>query len=169
MNMAASDELDDVDPIDEELVAYLDDEIEPGERLRVERRLADDAAYRDRLRRLQQAWDALDALPHSSLGDAFTSSTMTMVVAEQEQATTQAVRQLKTRHSRRWLVLAVSTLVATALGFVLVYRPLTDSDRELVNDLPVIERIDQLHNTPSVEFLERLQKEGLFLADSDEN
>ena len=167
--MAASDELDDVDPVDEELVAYLDDEIEPTDRARVERRLADDAAYRDRLRQLQQAWDALDALPHSSLGEAFTSSTMTMVVAEQEQAATQAVQQLQTQRSKRWLVLAISTAVAAALGFVLVYRTLTDSDRELVNDLPVIERVDQLHNTPSVDFLERLQKEGLFLANSDEN
>jgi anti-sigma factor RsiW len=167
--MATSDELDDVDPIDEELVAYLDDEIEPVDRARVERRLADDAAYRDRLRQLQRAWDALDALPQSSLGEAFTSSTMTMVVTEQEVATTQAVRKLQARRSRRWMVLAASALIAAAVGFVLVYRSLTESDRELVNDLPVIERVDQLHNTPSVDFLERLHEEGLFLANSDEN
>jgi anti-sigma factor RsiW len=167
--MATSDELDGVDPIDEELVAYLDDEIEPTDRQRIERRLADDAAYRERLRQLQQAWDALDALPHSSLGEAFTSSTMTMVVAEQEQATTQAVQKIQAKRGRRGIVLIVSTLLAAAVGFALVYRQLTDSDRELVNDLPVIERVDQLHNTPSVEFLEQLQKEGLFLAESNEN
>jgi hypothetical protein len=63
----------------------------------------------------------------------------------------------------------LATLAAVAIGFLLVYRRLTSEDQSLVNDLPVIERVDQLHNTPSTEFLDKLQKEGLFLADTDEN
>src|SRR5436190_13553747 len=92
----------DFDPIDEELVAYLDGEIDATGRLRVERRLAEDAAFRERLRRMQQTWEALDLLPRSSVGEEFTSSTMTLVVAEQEVAATQAVQQLKFRQGRHW-------------------------------------------------------------------
>ena len=159
----------DFDPIDEELIAYLDNEIDASGRMRVERRLADDAAFRERLRRMQQTWEALDLLPRANAGDAFTSSTMTLVVAEQEVAATQAVKQLKSKQGRRWWWGAAATAAAAALGFALVYRTLTSEDQALVKDLPVIEKVDQLHNTPSVEFLTQLQQEGLFLADTDDN
>jgi len=159
----------DLDPIDEELIAYLDGEIEASGRVRVERCLAEDAAFRERLRRMQQTWEALDLLPRTSAGDAFTSSTMTLVVAEQEVAATQAVQQLKARQGRRWWWGAVATAAAAVAGFGLVYRTLTTEDEALVKDLSVIEKVDQLHNTPSVEFLTQLQQEGLFLADSDDN
>lgn len=162
-------ETDDLDPIDEELVAYLDGETDAAARVRIERRLADDAEYRDRLRRMQQTWEALDLLPRARAGDSFTSSTMTMVVAEQELAATQAVQQLQTQQGRRWIWAAAATAAAAIAGFALVYRSLTAEDQALVKDLPVIERVDQLHNTPSVEFLTQLQSEGLFLSDNDAN
>lgn len=159
----------DLDPIDEELIAYLDGEIDTSGRVRVERRLAEDALFRERLRRMQQTWEALDLLPRTNAGDAFTSSTMTLVVAEQEVAATQAVKQLRTRQGKRWWWGAVATAAAVVAGFALVYRTLTAEDQALVKDLPVIERVDQLHNTPSVEFLTQLQREGLFLADTNDN
>jgi anti-sigma factor RsiW len=169
MSSDESEESADLDPIDEELIAYLDGEIDATGRLRVERRLAEDAAFRERLRRMQQAWEALDLLPRASAGEEFTSSTMTLVVAEQEVAATQAVQQLKSRQGRHWRWGVAATVAAVALGFGLVYRTLTTEDQALVKDLPVIERVDQLHNTPSVEFLTQLQQEGLFLADTDDN
>jgi anti-sigma factor RsiW len=160
---------EELDPVDEELVAYLDGEIDPTGRVRVERRLAEDAAFRDRLRRMQQTWEALDLLPRTNAGDAFTSSTMTLVVAEQEIAATQALEQLKVQRGQRWWWAAAGTAAAAVLGFALVYRTLTADDQALIEDLPVIERVDQLHNTPSVEFLARLQEEGLFRADTNED
>lgn len=163
-----ADEHDELDPIDEELVAYLDDEIDATGRVRVEQRLAEDGEFRERLRRMQQTWEALDLLPRTTVGDAFTSSTMNLVVAEQEVAATQAIQQLNTERGRRWWWAAGGTTAAAAIGFAMVYRSLTADDRALVEDLPVIEQVDQLHNTPSVEFLARLQEEGLFLADNDE-
>ena len=164
-----SAELDDIDPIDEELVAYLDGEIDATGRARVEQRLAEDADYRDRLRRMQRTWDALDLLPRNNVGEAFTSSTMTLVVAEQQVEATQAVKQFKNQRGQRWLLVAAATLAAATISFALVYRRLTSADRELVNDLPIIEQVDQLHNTPSVEFISHLQQQGMFLADTNED
>lgn len=164
-----ADESDELDPIDEELVAYLDGEIDPTGRVRVERRLAEDEAFRQRLHRMQQTWEALDLLPRTNVGDAFTSSTMTLVVAEQEVAATQAVKQVTAQRGRRWWLGAAATVAAAMVGFLLVYRSLTAEDQALVKDLPVIEQVDQLHNTPSVEFLDRVQEEGLFLADTNED
>jgi len=156
-----------LDPVDEELVAYLDGEIDPTGRVRVERRLAEDAGFREKLRRMQQTWEALDLLPRTNAGDAFTSSTMTLVVAEQEVAATQAVEQLKAQRGQSWWWAAAGTAAAAVLGFALVYRTLTTEDQALIEDLPAIERVDQLHNIPSVDFLAQLQEEGLFLADTD--
>jgi len=165
----SADESEEVDPIDEELVAYLDGEIDATARVRLERRLAEDNDFRDRLRRMQQTWDALDLLPRSSAGDEFTSSTMTLVVAEQEVEATQAVKQVTAERSQRWQWAAAAMAAAAIAGFALVYRTLTLEDRELVKDLPVIEEVDQLHNTPSIEFLSQLQEEGLFRPDNNES
>jgi anti-sigma factor RsiW len=56
-------------PNAEELVAYLDGELPPDDCRRVERRLAEDDDYRQRLRDLDQAWEALDALPATRADD----------------------------------------------------------------------------------------------------
>lgn len=162
----SADETYNSDPLDEELVAYLDDEVEAVARIRIERRLADDVAYRERLRHLQQTWDALDLLPRASASDVFTSSTMNLVVAEQQVAAKETVDHLKGQRGRRWLVAVICTAAAIAIGFLLVYRRLTDADRALVRDLPVIEQVDQLHNTPSLQFLEQLREERLFSAET---
>lgn len=166
--MSPSDELNELDPLDEELVAYLDEELSPSERVRVERRLAEDETYRERLRSLQATWDALDLLPKTTAGDAFAATTVEMVAAREEVVLTQAVQQVKTQQSRRWLWATLTGLAAATIGFVAVYRLETKEDRELVRDLPVIEKVDQLRNTPSVDFLMQLQQEGLFLADANE-
>jgi anti-sigma factor RsiW len=166
--MSTSDEVNELDPLDEELVAYLDDELSPSERARVERRLAEDEPYRERLRSLQATWDALDLLPKTTAGDAFAATTVEMVAAQEEEVATQAIQRVETQRSRRWLWLALTGLAAATLGFAVVYRMETKEDRALVRDLPVIEKVDQLRNTPSVDFLEQLQHEGLFLADANE-
>jgi anti-sigma factor RsiW len=167
--MATSDELSDVDPVDEELIAYLDDELPVSDRARIERKLADDDAFRERLRRLQQAWDALDLLPRPSADHAFTTSTMQLVATSQANLVHEEEREV-TR--RRWLVrlaTMAAAVIALAAGFALVHRRLTTEDRALVRDLPVIEHVDQLHNTPSLEFLEALEREGLFQGESHDS
>ena len=161
--MSTHDEVDELDPIDEELVAYLDDELEASDRARIERRLVEDEAYRDRLRTLQATWDALDLLPKTGAGDRFAATTVEMVAAEEEVAATQAVQLIERRRSLRWLWISAASLAAATTGFVIVYQLETRGDRELVRDLPVIERVDQLRNTPSIEFLRQLQEEGLFV------
>ena len=71
----------------EELVAYLDGELPPEECRHIEARLAADADYRQQLRDLDQAWEALDALPTRKANDDFARTTMELVtVAAQADA-----------------------------------------------------------------------------------
>src|ERR1700722_15489514 len=63
----------------EELTAYLDGELDPENRHRVEARLATDTIYRKELHRLERAWRMLDVLPPATVEDNFSRSTMAMV------------------------------------------------------------------------------------------
>ena len=65
--------------LDEELVAYLDGELDAEAGRRLEQRLADDATARSALRGLQVSWDALDELDQADVGQDFTRTTLEMV------------------------------------------------------------------------------------------
>src|SRR5262245_16784046 len=101
----------------EELVAYLDGELDAAAARRVEERLAGDAAYRRELARLERAWDCLEALPQTTVDESFTRSTIEMVT----QAAADDVRRdeatLPARRRARWVIAAASGLAALLVGF----------------------------------------------------
>lgn len=64
----------------EELVAYLDGELDPEAAEAVSAKLGRDPALRAEADSLQRAWDALDLLPRSEPSAAFTSRTLSQVM-----------------------------------------------------------------------------------------
>jgi anti-sigma-K factor RskA len=151
--------------IDEELVAYLDGELDASGAARIERRLADDAAYRARLAQLQRAWDMLDTLQRSEANDDFARSTVEMIAIKAvDDAKTGQMRAVRQR-SLAWVSVALAVLIAATSGYFFLQWRLDEPNRELVRDLPVIERIDEYRDADSVEFLQQLHEEGLFAAE----
>ena len=71
-----------VDPDDELLVAYLDGELDDGERASVEKRLVGEVGFRHRLQALQTGWEWLDDLPDESTNEKLVESTIELVVAD---------------------------------------------------------------------------------------
>jgi anti-sigma-K factor RskA len=154
--------------IDEELVAYLDGELDAAGASRIERRLADDAAYRSRLAQLQRAWDMLDTLQRAEADDDFARSTVEMIAIKAvDDAKTGQMRAVR-RRSLAWVGMAATALVAATAGYFLLQWRLDRPNRELVRDLPVIERIDEYRDADSVEFLQQLHQERLFAAEVDD-
>lgn len=154
--------------IDEELVAYLDGELDASGAARVERRLADDATYRARLAQLQRAWDMLDTLQRVEANDDFTRSTVEMIsIKAVDDAKTGQMRIVR-RRSLAWVSISLAILVAATSGYFLLQWRLDQPNRELVRDLPVIERIDEYRDADRVEFLQQLHQEGLFAAEVDD-
>ena len=151
--------------MDEEIVAYLDGELDREAALVIERRLADDPAFRARLTRLQQAWDLLDNLGRTEADENFTQSTVAMVTVKASDESAAGHNQAHRRKLLGWAGLGGLALVAAVAAFVVVDRRLNNENRALVRDYPVIERIDEYGNVESVDFLKRLQKEGLFAAE----
>jgi anti-sigma factor RsiW len=153
-----------VDTIDVELVAYLDGELGPDDAARIERRMADDPRYAARLNQLQRAWDMLDVLHRAEADDDFVRSTVAMVAIKAENDAKTGQMKAVRRRSYAWLALTAVVLLAAATAYGFVQYRLSEDNRQLVQDLPVIERMDQYQaiDGVGVEFLERLQEEGLF-------
>jgi hypothetical protein len=151
-------------PDSEELVAYLDGELPPDNCRRVERRLSDDEAYRLKLTELEQAWSALDELPHAAARDDFARTTIEMVAltAERESADEIASKSFSGRAAaaavarsirRRELLLGICCALLATAGFAAVRSMLPDSNRELIDDLPVVVQLDVLVEVGELDFL----------------
>jgi len=151
--------------MDEEIVAYLDGELDREAALAIERRLAEEPAYRARLTRLQQAWDLLDNLGRTEADEDFTHSTVAMVSVKASEDSTAGHDLARRRKQLAWAGLGALALVAAVAAFVVVDNRLNSENRALVRDLPVIERVDEYSNIENVDFLKQLQKEGLFAAE----
>lgn len=147
------------DAIQDELVAYLDGELDDSSVHRVEQRLAQDDQYRGRMQELEKAWRLLDHLPQSPVEDSFTKSTVEMitVVAKQE-----VKEKSKTRGRLFLWGTGVSFVVVAAVGFILVEQLFPDPNDQLIEDLPVVEKIDEYRYLDDIDFLRKLEESGLF-------
>lgn len=157
--------LADTTPIDEEIVAYLDGELDSEAEARVVRRLAEDATYRSRLGQLQQAWDLLDNLHGAEADDEFTASTVAMVAVQAEQESHSQQLRVVRQRSLAWLALTAVVLLSAVCGYFVLNRRVTQADRNLVRDLPVIEHVDEYRYIDDVSFLKSLERENLFAAE----
>jgi hypothetical protein len=146
-------------PAPEQLVAYLDGELSPDECRQVEERLANDADYRQQLHELDQAWEALDSLPSTSVDDDFARTTIEMVaIAAREEQKQRTVDAAATSRNRRRLW-AIAGAVAVLASFVAARLLLPDANARLLGDLPVITQMDWLDQIQDVDFLRQLSKE----------
>ena len=155
--------------IDEEIVAYLDGELDPETAARVERRLADDPRYNARLNQLQRAWDLLDNLRRTEADDDF---------VQQHRGDGRGPGRRRgqdagacghsggeTSPGSPW---PQSPVLSATTAFALLPTVSDARNRQLVRDLPVIERVDDYRNIDNLEFVKQLQRENLFAAEVDD-
>lgn len=156
------------DGVYEQLVAYLDGELDAESSLEVERRLAADESFRRELQQLQRAWDMLDELPKSELSDSFTQTTVEMVVLSAEQELEQQKSRVHWQRRVWWLAGAVSLVVASLVGFWTLAALLARPNEQMVRDLPVIENVDLYRVAESADYLRELHDSGLFAEEIDD-
>ncbi|MBU4399572.1 MAG: hypothetical protein KKE86_09595 [Planctomycetes bacterium] len=149
-------------PLDEELVAYLDGELDAENGRRVETLLATDPKLRRRLQSLERTWDLLDELDTAPVGEPFTHTTLEMVALAGREDVEREKSEAPRRRRRRRMTFSVCFFAAAAAGFAAVAMFVPDTDRQLLEDLPVLERFDEYRHVESVEFLRLLRDEGLF-------
>jgi hypothetical protein len=166
--MSADHPQSDVPSLDEDLVAYLDGELDDPASKRLEERLANDESARERLRALAGSWNLLDHLPRAAMDEAFTRTTVELVVDEARKDIAAEQAALPARNRRRWIAAAVAGLAAAMIGFVAVVVAWPDKNEQLLRDLPVVQNLEQYEILPqkdSIKFLRDLENEELFVAD----
>jgi len=166
--MSNDNPLADTAAMDEEIVAYLDGELDSVAEAQIVRKLSEDAAYRARLSQLQHAWDLLDNLRGTEADDEFAASTVAMVAVHAEQESKSQQMRVVRQRSLTWLAVAALVLVSMSVGYYISHRRVTRNDRNLVRDLPVIEHVDEYRNIDNLDFLKALERENLFAAEVDD-
>jgi len=148
--------------LEEQLVAYLDGELDAEAGRRIEQLLAVDSGVRRKLQYLQGAWELLDELETSPVEEDFTRSTLEMVtVAAGEEVKQGRAQASRTRRQRR-AVAAAGLFAAAAAGFAAVALWLPDPNWQLLDDLPVLESFDEYRQIDDIEFLRTLHREAVF-------
>lgn len=143
-------------PTNEELVAYLDGELPPDDCRRVEDRLAADDDYRQELRDLDQAWEALSSLPTTSVDDGFARTTIELacVAAAEDLSHRTARATAETRRRSRWWIAA--GVVSAVMGFVMMRALAVHRNNAVLADLPVIGQANVLTQVADADFLRQL-------------
>lgn len=147
--------------IEEELVAYLDGELDVEASRRIEGMLAVDPKVRRTLQGLDRTWELLDELDRPQVADRFTQSTLEMVTVAAAEDSERSRGNASRRRRWRWLLAGATLLAAAAAGFAMFsLRP--DPNRQLIDDLHVLENLDAYRQVRDVEFLRMLRQEGVF-------
>lgn len=146
------------------LTAYLDGELEEKVAAEIEHKLTRSEVARREVEILSRTWDLLNLLPRPHVSEEFSRKTMSMARLESRPPSWDWYTRL-TVGVRRTAVLTAwcAGLAALAyLGFQATNRWIPDPSRKLVDELPLIENLDHYREIGDIEFLNQLQKSGLF-------
>ncbi len=152
---------------DDELVAYLDGELDEQRASEIEQRLRDEPELREKLAELQNTWDLLDTLPQGEARHSFTQTTLEFVFDDAKKE----IRRSRKGFSPAAIISIVSVLmllIGGAIGFFAIDYYRKQPIREIIADLDTIENVDQYLILKDVEFLKLLNEESdLFVSDAE--
>lgn len=151
----------------EDLIAFLDGELDDAKSREIEARLTLDTSFRAEADALKQAWGLLDYLPQPEAPADFTNRTLERLSLQQMRSSLRVEHRVR----RRWLprlVWTAAVLLAGGLGFgaaTLLWAPRSDPAEfhsNMVRYLGVIEKFHLYEHAEDLEFLQRLDQPDLF-------
>lgn len=151
----------------EDLISYLDGELDEGKSREVEARLTLDGAFRAEADALRQVWGMLDYLPQPEPPVDFTNRTLERLSLQQMRSSLMSQHRLR----RRWwprLAWAAAALLAAGAGLgaaALLWGPRgepAELHTNMVQYLGVIEKLHLYEQVDDFEFLKKLDHPDLF-------
>ena len=152
------------------LIAYMDNELPPLERLALEQRLAEEPSLRQKLSEFEKTWNVLDFLDTQGTDQEQVYSTLELLALQvEDDAKTLMIRQRKTK-TLQSAVLGTALLLLAFLGYQIVDHHYRVKEQQEIDDLLIIERLDQYYllldekNSPeidAIEFLRRLHESNI--------
>ena len=154
----------------ENLVAYLDGELDEASTEEIERTLARSAKARHEVDMLTRTWELLDTLPKSKASDEFSERTLSSIKVEDLKQSAAGWFRPANWGRRLYPVFWGLGLIAAAIVAFSVSRyGIPDESEQLVEELPLIDNYNVYSDIVDVEFLQQLQKSGLFNEDLKKN
>lgn len=149
-----------VDEVDEQLVAYLDGELEPLERDALEARLGRDETLRVRLRQLQRGWDLLDVLPGIYPSPDLLESTIRMAATDGSAASASPSSAPRRPPSNRSGAIWLGLVTIAALGVGAIGARVWDRLRfhQQLRQLPVAMRVEGYLQGADLEWMRQLAR-----------
>ena len=144
------------------LVAYLDGELDEPSTRRIERALAGSEVARHEVEMLTRTWELLDLLPTVVAPADFTQRTVT--AARELETTVPLARRPWYRAARCGLTVAgwaCALAGAAVVGFLAAHRWVPGAHDPVVRDLDLLQNLGDLREAGSVEFLRELEASGL--------
>jgi len=160
-------------PLEERLVAYLDGELDDAAVREVEELLASDPKARQTLAALERAWAMLDKAAGDAVDESFTRTTLEMVSVKAAEDLARQEAEIPRRRRRRWLAGAALIAACGLAGFLAVALFWPNPNRQLLEDLPVLEDLDELQHVfnredQDLQFLRLLHEHKLFVKGPDD-
>ncbi|MCY2963397.1 MAG: hypothetical protein NT069_07050 [Planctomycetota bacterium] len=155
----------------ENLVAYLDGELDEAAAKEIEQALASSPVARHDVDMLSRTWDLLGQLPTSPAGEDFTSRTISSIRAA-EKPKARVDDAAVSRAIRRTLGLAIALLVllgAGTAGFLATNRWVPNEADEILNDYEVISELDKYLEAGDIDYLTKLQEHREFTEHDEPN
>lgn len=155
-------------PSDDDLVAYLDGELDDAAARKIEEKVTADAATRTKIQSLRKTYDLLDYLPKSEPSADFATKTITQI-QKLPFRSFEVPRARLTNRNGIWTSLAACSAIAMGLVAGMLSRPSTPAAEPLTPDLlPVLARLPLYTGVDDLEFLRKLDRPDLFGSDPDE-
>ncbi|HSG73251.1 MAG TPA: hypothetical protein VLA12_22740 [Planctomycetaceae bacterium] len=156
----------------ENLVAYLDGELDDSTTSAVEEVLSESQVARHEVEMLTRTWEMLDLIPKEHASPDFTQTTLQTVrladTNEPGMTSEQVVPYL--RLVMGILIWLTGTVLASWAGFMITRAWTPNPAEELIQDLPVVENLHryqklELEDQGMIEFLQELERQRKELLD----
>jgi predicted anti-sigma-YlaC factor YlaD len=148
----------------ENLAAYLDGELDENSTRRIESVLTSSEVARNEVDVLAQTYDMLDLLPRPRAPGDFTEKTL--ATAKLTTYRKPLIQQQWYRSARKGAIIAgwgLALLTAGAIGYSLTFRLIPRQDDFLLQQLPLIQKLDVYVETGDIEFVKELSTQKQLL------
>jgi hypothetical protein len=144
-----------LNPLDAQLMALLDGELDEEQRESLEKRLVAEPDLRKRLRALQRSWELLGEVPHKTVDQRFANTTVEMIVTRATQELRSLPLAINGGRKGRWTLLLACT-ATFLLGGLSVAGYRTWRYYKELRDLEIVTHFDALRQIDDIAFLREL-------------
>jgi anti-sigma factor RsiW len=152
----------------DDLVAYLDGELPDATAQQIDQVLARSEVARHEVEALARTWEMLDVLPTPKAPPEFTKRTMTtLTTAEIPYNLSDQPWFVYVRRSATVAVWAIALGASGWLGYQVTNNWIDNPHKQMLQDLPTLQKLDTYEEVESIDFLNKLQNSRVF--DSEKN